>query len=212
VSEFLFRQFVRKARPSSIPIEVAGAAIERTGKIVYALQYYEPLYRDNSLPQEKRVLAAQRYVRALEKYAEYFRSQGGQRQAEEREAHARRIRDEFSLGSKPLPDYPSVPRITAPELPTEWVHGPFKITLSRTHNRLRIEHTELFETVTVFGEERLLKGDALFSEIQPPEGTIAIWKINNWNTTIQLLATDNTIRVKADLKGDPFEVEIGSVA
>jgi hypothetical protein len=211
VSEFLFRQFVRKERQLSIPIEVAGAAIERTGKIVYALQYYEPLYRNHSLPREKRVLAAQRYVRALEKYAEYFRSQGGQRQAEEREAHARRIRDEFGLGSKTLPDYPSIRRIAvATEDPTEWTNGPFKITLSRAYNRLRIEHTKLFETVTVLGAEHLLKGDARFSDMPLQAGIIAAWKIDDWDTTIRLMDVAGTIRIQADFKGDYFEVEIGS--
>jgi hypothetical protein len=211
VSEFLYRQFVRKARSATIPIEVVGAAIERTGKIVYALQYYEPLYRDHSLAPEKRRFAAQRYVRALEKYAEYFRSQNNLRQAEERESHARRIRDEFGLGSKGLPDFPTIRKAAdAPDIPAEWERGPYKITLSRAHNRLRIEHTKRFETVTVFGSEQSLKGDAIFSKLPPSERESAVWKIDEWGLTIQLFAADGTIRVQAEFEGEPFEVELGS--
>ena len=215
VSEFLYRHFVTrtpsKARQIYLPIEAVGAAIERAGKIVYALQYYEIMNRDSSLPQEKRDFAVQRLVRTLEKHAEYFRSIGDIRQAEEREERARKMRKSLDLGSMELPDYPVV-RKGALELdgPAEWNKGPYKIVLSRVHNRLRIEHTERFETVTVYGIERQLKGDAIFSDVSPSEGEIAVWSIDDWGMTIRLLTVDGSTKVRAEFEKDLFEVDLSS--
>lgn len=213
VSDFLYRHFITRTpsrtRQVRLPIEVVGAAIERAGRIVNALQYYENLSRDPSLPQEKRDFAVQRLVRNLEKHAEYFRSTGDIRQAEEREERARKMRKSFDLGSMDLPDYPVV-RKGSLELdgPAEWNKGPYKIVLSRVHNRLRIEHTERFETVTVYGMERQLKGDAIFSDVSLSEGEIAVWSIDDWGMTIRLLTVDGSMKVRAEFEDNLFEVNL----
>jgi hypothetical protein len=150
-------------------------------------------------------------VRNLEKHAEYFRSTGDIRQAEEQEERARKMRKSLDIGSMELPDYPVVRKGTL-ELdgPAEWNKGPYKIVLSRVHNRLRIEHTERFETVTVYGMERQLKGDAIFSDVSLSEGEIAVWSIDDWGMMIRLLTVDGSMKVRAEFEEDLFEVNLSS--
>lgn len=215
VSDFLYRNFITRTpsrtRQVRLQIEVVGAAIERAGRIVNALQYYENLSRDSSLPQEKRNFAVQRLVRNLEKHAEYFRSIGDIRQAEEREERARKMRKSFDIGPIDLPDYPIVHKgLFELDSPAEWNKGPYKIVLSRVHNRLRIEHTERFETVTVYVIEQKLKGDATFSDVSLSEGEIAVWSIDDWGMTIRLLNVNDSMKVRAEFDEYLFEVDLSS--
>lgn len=73
---------------------------------------------------------------------------------------------------------------------TEWIREPFKVTLSRVHQRLRIEHTERFETVTINIISRQIRGDAAISSL-PKESMSesTAWKIDDWNAVIIFVHT-----------------------
>jgi len=216
VTEFLLRHFIGKGGKGGtqtdahgVQPQVVGAAIERAGKIVDALQYYENLGRAASTPDVER-LAAERLVRNLERHAEYFRSREDDVQARQRESRAKQIRDRTGIGARVLPDYPVVDAKKMFLGPTEWLRGPFKIVLSRSHGRLRIEHTERFETVTVDVNDRRLLGDATFSEVEASSGDSISWQIDGWETSVALVTGDGEVRLRATFAGRPFEISLGS--
>ena len=64
---------------------------------------------------------------------------------------------------------------------TEWVRGPLKIVLSRSHERLRFEHTERFEVITLNWKDGILRGDARYSELEHSDDEMAAWAIEGWN-------------------------------
>ena len=167
VGEFLNRHFVGESRAvrqsRAIPPEIVGAAIERAGKIVDALQFYEDLARQASSTQQQK-FAMERLIRNLEQHAEYQRSRGEERQARQRQLRAQQLRERSRIGSAKLSEYPTLRTTSDHDGSTEWTRGPFKIVLSRSHGRLRIEHAERFETVTLNWKDAVLLGDANFSQ------------------------------------------------
>lgn len=205
VAEFLYRHLIGRgaqAERHGIAPEIAGAAIERAGKIVDALEFYEGLLRERPSRQVER-FAVERLVRNLERHAEYFRSRGEETPRLEREARARRIREQAGLGTRQFAEYPVV-RTTSGIVPTEWSRGPFRIVLSRAHGRLRIEHTGRFETVTVDGRGDL-RGDAEFLRETPgAEGAVS-WRIVGWGMTVTLVRGDG---VRAVLEFGEQRLEI----
>lgn len=211
VAEFLHRHFISRGSSrmdrASVPPELAGAAIERAGKIVDALQFYENLERNGST-EASRKFAAERSIRNLERYAEYLQSRKDEAEAQQRRARARAMRERYGLPEhRTIPDYPVLRMATAPVAPTETIKGPFKITVSRAHARLRIEHRERFETVTVDGKERSLLGDATFSRLDSSIGHPQ-WQIEGWDTTIGLRDRDNVTTVVVEYLGERFEIEL----
>jgi hypothetical protein len=212
VSDFLHRTFIGKGAATGrhgLQPEVVGAAIERAGKIIDALQYYENLERDTEASEELKRFAAERLVRNLERHAAYFRDWGDEMQVQKREAQAKRVRERAHLGSRQIPDYPLLPetRNDAGES-SEWTRGPFKFVLSRAHARLRIEHTERFETVTVYAQEtRLRSGDVGFEDVDSTDGAAA-WRIPDWDMTIRLTRANDGYFVSALFSGGRFEVEL----
>lgn len=211
VTEFLHRHFIGKggsqADEHGIPPHVIGAAIERAGKIVDALQYYENLRRSASTAETVR-FAVERLVRNLDRHAEYFRTRGDDSRAHQRESIAQQIRERAGIGTRALAEYPVVDTRMLSTGPTEWLRGPLRIILSRSHGRLRIEHTKRFETVTVDVKDCRLLGDAEFSQLKPEDdfGSIA-WQIEGWNTTITLIYRGK-IRCIIDFNGQPLEVSL----
>jgi hypothetical protein len=212
VAEFLHRTFVGKdssaVRQHGLAPEVAGAAIERAGKIVDALQFYEALGRDSTSSEELKQFAAERLVRNLERHAEWFRGRGDDRQAREREARAKSGRETFGIGRRQLPDYPVLRRRSAATEPSEWARRPFRFVLSRPHGRLRIEHSERFETVTVYATEVQLRGDAAFVPLEPTGGAVTAWRIPDWDMSIQLASGADGYIVTALFSGERFDVQL----
>jgi hypothetical protein len=209
VTEFLHRQFIGRGRLQThgIPPEIIGAAIERAGRIVDALQFYEALEQRATSEAEKK-FAAERQVKNLERHAEYFRIRRDDGQVQQRLARAKQLRERAGLGERKLPEYPIL-RAPAPTAePTEWARGPFKIVLSKAHGRLRIEHTARFETVTVDGKEGTLLGDANYTRLQATNEEDAAWAIEGWNTTIRLVRRDSDSRVIAQFGNEPFEITL----
>jgi hypothetical protein len=208
VAEFLNRHFIverRAARHSrSISVEIVGSAIERAGKIVDALQFYEDLGRPTSTVGQQK-FAAERLVRNLERHAEYLGSRGDERQARQRQVRAEQLRERWSMGNVKVSDYPIVRALTTA---TEWTRGPFKLVLSKSHGRLRIEHTERFETITLNWKDAVLLGDAKFSKLERSADESAAWAIEGWNATIRLANRDDGVRLVARLGKEPFEVPL----
>jgi tetratricopeptide (TPR) repeat protein len=209
VTEFLHRHFIGKGEPQAndhgIPPHVIGSAIERAGKIVDALQYYENLGRNASTAETRR-FAAERLVRNLERHAVYFQSRGDDPQARQRELRAQQLRDRAGIGTRALAEYPVMGTRMLSTGSTEWLHGPLRIILSKSHSRLRIEHTKRFETVTVDVKDYRLLGDAEFTQLklQNDLGFIA-WQIEGWNTKVTLIYQD-TNKCIIEFNGRPFEV------
>jgi len=211
VSEFLNRHFVGESRTAwqsrKIPPEIVGAAIERAGKIVDALQFYEDLARQASSSQQQK-FAVERLIRNLEQHAEYQRSRGEERQARQRQLRAQQLRERSRIGSAKLSEYPTLRTTSDHDGSTEWTRGPFKIVLSRSHGRLRIEHAERFETITLNWKDAVLLGDANFSRLEPLAGEAAAWAIEGWNATIRLSKRDDGARLVARFGDEPFEIAL----
>jgi hypothetical protein len=209
VREFLHRHFLGKATPQAgqhgVRPEVAGAAIERAGRIVDALQFYETLERDAPSDDLKK-FAAERLVRNLERHAEYFEKRDVA-EAQQRQSRAKAVRERAGLGDRKIAEYPVIRTPTASVGPTEWVRGPYRLVLSRPHARLRIEHRERFETVTVDGKERSLLGDAAFSKLDSTDGRPQ-WRVAEWDTIITLVDRDRATVVVVQAGGELFEIEL----
>jgi tetratricopeptide (TPR) repeat protein len=114
VQEFLNRNLIISRGSSRIDRaginpEVAGAAIERAGKIVDALQFYEDLERG---PQNEaiRKFAAERLIRNLERLADYSQEvKKDEVEAQRRRARARAIREQYGFSEqRQIPEYPVI--------------------------------------------------------------------------------------------------------
>ena len=109
VANFLYRNFIQEKeasseKPGDLSLRIVGAAIERAGKIINALKFYEDLQRSES--EELKRFATERLVRNLERYADYFRSRGEEEQSRRRQLRAQEIRKQSYLRDRPIPDYP----------------------------------------------------------------------------------------------------------
>ena len=91
---------------------------------------------------------------------------------------------------------------------TEWVRGPLKIVLSRSHERLRFEHTERFEVITLNWKDGILRGDARYSELEHSDDEMAAWAIEGWNLTIRLVKGTGGVRVVATFGKEIFEIAV----
>jgi hypothetical protein len=212
VAKYLNRIFLGKAgsitkEHRGIGIEVVGAAIERAGKIVDALQFYESLERDGQTEDVRR-FAGERLVRNLERHADYLQSRNDDGQLRQRQ-RAQQLRERLQLGDRKLNDYPTLTPIpSASNSPTEWTRGPFRLIVSRAHGRVRIEHTERFETITVQGKERRLLGDAGFTPIVDYGDGEAAWEIAEWGAKVVLVTRPTGPSVIFD-DGSLFEITLG---
>lgn len=194
VTNFLHQHFIAggeaTAETYGISPRILGAAIERSGKIIDALQYYGTLQRRSASPELRR-FAAERLVCNLERYAEYFRKRGDESWAQERAARAAQIREQTGIGSQVLSDYPAVHAEMESPPPGEWRHGPLRMVVSKPHGRMRIEHLERFESVTLDWEANRLLGDASFSPVEPPTPSYpSAWWVEGWNARIELSSGD----------------------
>ncbi len=196
VAEFLYRHFIGGKEGSldlhELPAEVVGAAIERAGRIVYALQFYEDLLSSASA-QEIQRFAAERLAKNLERYAEYYRRRAepsrGKRNVEGERWYeeARQIREQFDLGDQEIPEYPAVYIGTPRSEPTEWVFGPLKIVWMQQRGRFRIEHPEQHESVSVYVDELDMRGEVRIVEVQRRESESKAWEIPDWNVRVALV-------------------------
>ena len=115
ISSFLHRLFIGKnsvqisgAGRVSIPVEVIGAAIERAGKIVDALQYYEHVLEDEESTRGEKIFAAERLVLNLERHAQYLAKRGNVTQSQRQSSRAEGLRKKWEVEGPGLDDYPEV--------------------------------------------------------------------------------------------------------
>ena len=217
IIDFLNRHFVdgsaartaTSARRYGLSPKVAGAAIERAGKIVDAVKYYERLFEESAGGSELRLFSAERLTRNLERHAEYYRHRNDTRQARSRESRARALRRQEGIGDRAISSYRVVEAMNAgTEAVATLQFGPFEIVRSRLHGRLRIEHGELFETVTVDMRGRTLRGDAHFSEMKSATREDVSWNIAGWNMTVKLSTERGNPQVQLQFDGKVFEASL----
>ena len=115
IASFLQRRFIGSSsthasgiRDHHLPVNVIGSAIERAGKIVDALQYYENLLDDSDSNGDTKRFAAERLVRNLERHARYFDRRGNQSQAHQQKDRAEQLRKIWRIANRDLDDYPQI--------------------------------------------------------------------------------------------------------
>jgi hypothetical protein len=203
VTDFLHRTFVRKglaaATEYGIPVEVSGAD---------AIQYYEAILGDKRASDRDRRFAAERLVRSLERHAEYLRARGEELQARRQESRARQVRERTGLKGRHVPEFPKLDLGRAVSASTEFVRGPFRVVSSVARRRVRIEHTDRFETVTVDGKERSLRGDVAFEQVRKEGRGGTVWTVPSWGATIRLHVTSQGLVVDVRWAGQTLEVPL----
>lgn len=125
VASFLHQHFLgRSVVPRSeapdhnIPTEVIGAAIERSGRIVDALQYYEDLLENEESTRDTKRFAAARLICNLERHARYFERRRNQSQAQQQQTRADQLRRVWRIEDRDLRDYPEVRKSAVKTSPT----------------------------------------------------------------------------------------------
>lgn len=112
VARLLYTYFISKRSTRDIPAHVVGAAIERSGKIVDALQYYERLMEDDSNSSSVRRFATERVIRNLERHVEYFRLRGDTAEVGRRRRRLTQLRARERIGDRKLAEYPMIDKAT----------------------------------------------------------------------------------------------------
>lgn len=113
-AEFLKKRFFTNERPNlgAVDLNELGAAVERAGDRINALQFYERVEVDESLDAELRQHASERWVMCKERQARFMEKDGDKKAPKEREKAQERRK---SLGMKPddrLADYPKASSLT----------------------------------------------------------------------------------------------------
>ena len=236
VQEFLRAKFIRRIGGRgtqagrlpdnhNIPPNVIGAAIERARRIVDALQYYEGLMSAAAKKDVKK-FAVERLIYNLELHADILKDEG-KRQEQARRAES--LRREFNIPvDVKIKKYPVIPvpqerdflekKIDAPESKKSSTEkrpsqiGPLKAVLSPRQDKLRIEHNDLFQTVTIDGQSREIRtGDVNVDELESPDEGAKVWKISEWqDTTISLLPEDKRLMVRIECEGQSREVRLAA--
>ena len=196
---------------------IAGAAIERAGKNVDALQFYERLLRVSQRNRDQRMVtfATERLVASGDRHAEYLRRKGDETGAQQRVNEAKRLRLRNGLIDKALPEYPDIHAGEDTDDPKSFSTGKqpsvqtaVKMTHSPDGTRVRLEHIDRFEVVTVDSVKREARGDVAVIEAHVPDGALAAWAIPDWDAML-LLVTDGPVTLlRCAVKGDAFEVRM----
>lgn len=211
ISDFLYHRFIsggasRRTLPG-LPFELVGAAIERAGRHITAIQFYDAHFYGDTVSAKERAYAGERLVCALEKLADHHRSRSERIQEESRRAEAERLRGVLGLGNRKLPVFPDLRgRFTLGKAVTVQTKGVFRATISHPHRRVRIEHTGRFETVTLDAAEKTLRGDATFSLVS--HGLGLSWRMEDWAMTLDLEEGDGESVVVAQFEGGPLHVKL----
>lgn len=211
ISEFLHRNFIGQkfsAKRYDLTPEVIGTAIERAGKIIDALQYYENLLQEPALPERLRQFATERLVRNYERYATYFRDKGEERQAREKEAKAREIRERERIGVRQIPDYPDIEIKSEPEQMPAWHGGPFEFQFLPKEARLRFAHVDRQEAVSIFMNQMTIRGELNSDIIFNHAPADIAWRLPGWSTTIRMRKKDNSISISCTYSGGSIEINL----
>lgn len=188
-----------------IRVEEAGAAIERGGRIVDAISFYEAILKDNT--EEKwKVWASTRWVKCKRRQLETRRSAATPNKVRVREIEREinQMLAQLKLSNlDEIPEYPALPSEPAqpaspgpmapkhpessPVAPPEGlkearpvdplvvVVGPFKMEISRKHMRCNITNTESMQTAYALLAEDRCGGEVAFSK-----ATDSHWECREW--------------------------------
>jgi hypothetical protein len=88
--------------------------------------------------------------------------------------------------------------------PTEYQQGPFKITISYQHQKIRIEHMNRFALVTLNYKDRNVQGEGNFEQLSSGNG----WRSSDWNLTIKLIEKGNFLRLQGKYDDGSFDIPL----
>ncbi|MCX8012859.1 MAG: ATP-binding domain-containing protein [Rectinema sp.] len=211
ISEFLHRNFISQrnsAKKYDIPQEIVGAAIERAGKIIDALQYYDNLLQEPTAPESLRKFAAERLIRNYERHAAYFRERGEERVAREKESKANEIRERERIGTIQISDYPDITARSEPQQMPAWHGGPFEFQFLPKEARLRFAHIDRQEAVSVFMNEMTIRGELNSDIILNNAPADVAWRLPSWGATIRMRKRDNSISISCMYPGGSLEISV----
>ena len=201
------QQHIRRIAPN-----VVGAAIERAGRVVDALRYYERL--DSwSTRTEVRRFAKSRLVYNLELHAGILKDAG---RAQSQTRRARSLRTELGIGDEKLSRFPTVGTrrgggVLEARDSSSMVNrdnlspmGDFHFKRSGSGDKLRIEHRRLFETVTIDANRcKLISGDVRPRVIDTRSEATVAWSIESWQSAvIRLTKRQNEVLVQFECQGE----------
>jgi superfamily I DNA/RNA helicase len=194
VSDYLSAVFVDESRPRppAVSNRVAGAAIERSGRIVAALQFYEKLFVPASeATGAEKFSARARWVKVKIRQADYEKGKGNAKNAERAHNEALRVLNDLPLDKDPakIPEYPSLsdddkpqPRRPPVEITgvdylvntdrggeiLKWSVGPFDFTYNQTRRFVVITSSTDGNTIRIdLGESTLNTSLSSGSETSP---------------------------------------------
>ncbi|MCR4317283.1 MAG: hypothetical protein NUW37_13170 [Planctomycetes bacterium] len=190
---FISSESLAKKHHTYLNLVSVGAAIERAGKIVDALRYYEQIISGQFTKDEKK-FAAERLVKNNERYAD-FKKTDDKDEYNKRITKANAIREEFSLGSNSFEEYPFIPEIDNSSDVSKPGNDLLKVTELQNY-RVRIEHKKLQEIVTVYCLEKELRGEVETVLVKKAEEWPLTWQISGWNVGIKLFTTKNGYKIE----------------
>lgn len=219
VQDFLSETFVpkdrhtRSGRPKQgyqIAPNIVGAAIERAGRVVDALRYYERL--ESASDSNVRRFAKTRLVRCLERHAAIVRDV---ERSKIQAGRACKIRVELGIGDKVVPEFPIIDsRQSQSRVQREDTAsiangddlsplGDFEFVRSKKRDKLRVEHRHLFETVTIDANRfELVSGDVNPKVIETRGEEVTVWCIESWQSSmVRMTKREDNVLVRFDCRG-----------
>jgi len=171
---------------NAISPEEGGAAIERAGRHIDALKFYEILKESDSFPEEVRQRASARWVKCKLKQAKWA-SENHQKDADRFRSQADEGLVNLKLEEKNLPDFPTLKDIQAPLLDstdeTDTVteeREDFKLDRIKTRNTVITQQDPQYDdTLSVEGKKR-----QELTPVQtesPPPSPISNYKPTSWS-------------------------------
>lgn len=201
VSDYLKGNLIKdKSWTAHITPDVAGSAIERAGRVVDALQFYEDVMAASTFTNEQKKRARIRWVKNKHRQATLedgeIKGANARRQVAEARAKAR----QWGVGNiGKIPEYPHLKGLTTvtsdytasphePEARAEgvtrvdqrltWMVGELAFRFSGEAGRVNIEHERTMATATVLLDEAACKsGDVKFEETGDSIFYCAEWRM-----------------------------------
>ena len=229
VSQFVQRHFAGKGSSLSrqldrvklnVDWEVVGRIIECTRDFVGAVKHYDYVIA-SAKSESDRHLARQRKIICREQFAEATKS-SNRSEANRQRRLALRERESYGLVGVSISAVPkatksgdkielevrdAAARFRAAGLqpgssvgtPTERKIDPFVIRWSPVHRKLRVEHGELFESVSINKDG--LQGDTKISRPRKIGRSGQSWRLPAWNATVELRTIGDKMRIRLSVKG-----------
>lgn len=204
--------------------EVAGAAIERAGRDIDALQFYESVIAASAFTAEQRQRAQRRWVKVKQRQAEREQRAGrdiAQKHAAEAET---RIRKWGITDPESIPEFPAIKGFTEPlnrqaasatrppsrdsrNQQSVWEMGELAFRYSRLAQRVNIEHQTTLETAIVRIAERKCTSDDM--DVIEASGDELVFIYTHWRLECDLRAVGmGTIKFYLEPIGKRYELTI----